>query len=121
MDDKLALQPNNTPGSNQILVPKEKLAQIISQNKELKDDRAALLSMLNSSVEMINFMKQTVFGGTMPTEITVVSMVKLATKIPRILKSMDESNIALLKSNFENIASCASQFLDEDQIKKISK
>jgi hypothetical protein len=112
---------NAQPASDTITVPKAQLQLLIQQNKKNKDDNAQLLSMLNSSVEMLSFVKNTILGGKMPTDMNIGSIIKLATKIPRILNKLDEETINNLSDNFKNIMDCAGQFLSDEQIQKISK
>lgn len=119
MDDKLILQPKNTPGDNQILVSKEKLKILLDQNKQYKDENAQLLNMLNNSVDVIDFIKNKIFGGQIPKDISVGQLVKIATRVPRVLNSLDESTITNISTSMKSIVDCAANFLDDTQIKKL--
>lgn len=125
--DKLLQAAENTPLqppsslNGMIEVPKDQLAQLIAQNRQAKDERAQLIAMLNGSVEVIAFMKNNILGGEIPKEFSLPKIIKLATKIPKILNNLDEATIDQLKKNMTMITSCAEKFLTEDQIKQISK
>lgn len=121
MDDQHQLTVNkDLPEVETIVVPKEALAALIRQNKQGKDDNAELLTMLGASVEILTFVKNTILGGTIPKDMNLGGIIKLATKIPRILNRLDEDTITLLADNMKIIMDCAGKHLSEDQINKIS-
>ena len=109
------------PAPDTINVPKDMLATLIAQNKQAKDDNAKLLAMLNGSVEVIGFMKHNILGGSMPTEMGLPQIIKLATRIPKILNSLDAATMDQLQQNFKMILDCASEFMSDEQLKKISQ
>jgi hypothetical protein len=120
--NELQKQETTTPVQNEMItVPKDQLATLIAQNRQAKDERAQLIAMLNGSVEVIAFMKNNILGGSMPTEFSLPQIIKLATKIPKILNNLDEATIEQLKKNMNMITTCAEKFLSEEQIKQISK
>lgn len=107
--------------SKVIQVPADQLKQMISQLREYKDANADLLAMLNSSVEVIGFVKEKIFGGSLPKEMSVTTIMKLAARIPKVINNMDKETINLIGEHMDKIKDVAGRHLNESQIKQIAK
>jgi hypothetical protein len=113
---------NNAPSTEtHISVPKEQLALLLQQNKKIKDENAQLLSMLHSSVEIIDFMKSNFLGGNSPKDLTIPKLIKIITRLPMKLNQLSKQDTDALAQNFEIIRLVAEQHLSENEIQKISK
>lgn len=119
-DQELTNKENTSIASEMVSVPKDKLALLIQQNKQAKDDKAQLLEMLDCSVDIIDFMKQNFLGGYDPSELNIPKFIKIISKLPMKLNKLSDADKDRLSKNFELIRNVASKYLDETQVKKIS-
>ena len=119
-DQELTNKDNTAAASEMVSVPKDKLALLIQQNKQAKDDKAQLLEMLDCSVDIIDFMKQNFLGGYDPSELNIPKFIKIISKLPMKLNKLSDADKDRLSKNFELIRNVASKHLDESQVKKIS-
>lgn len=95
--------------TNRISVPKEQLALLINQKKELQ-------FMTAEAVELIAGMFE-ILGGKMPKDpLTLVS------KLPGIVRKLrkDDAFIARMKTHIENIIAIAPNHLSEELINKLN-
>lgn len=120
MDTHIAKIDSTLPDENHILVPKDQLTELLRQNKEAKDDKAALIEMLASSVDIIGFMKSNFLNGHNPSELSIPKLIKIITKLPMKLSRLSDEDTKTLSKNFEVVRAVAAKFLDENQLKQIS-
>lgn len=111
--------PEQTPDT--ISIPKEKLQEFTQALIKAKDENQKLMNMLNSSVELFGFMKENIFGGEMPKEMTVGMFMKMGTMLMRLKDKLNDDNMKILGEHMDVIRTTAGEFLSEEQVKKISK
>lgn len=114
-------QGNQVETPETVSIPKEKLLEFTQALIKAKDENQKLMNMLNSSVELFGFMKENIFGGAMPKEMTVGMFMKMGTRLMRLKDKLNDDNMKLLGAHMDVIRETASEFLSEDQVKKISK
>lgn len=101
-----------TPPTDTITVPRPQLAQVLQQNKELKH-------LVSSSAEIIGFIINNVFGGSIPKEFSVMEISRIAIRLPKIVKQLDADTLNNLKINLDDIKALAPMYMTPEQQKRI--
>lgn len=102
-----------TPPTDSITVSRTQLAQVLHQNKELKH-------LVGASADIISFIVNHVFGGSIPTDLNVMEISRIALRLPKIVKHLDSDTLQSLKNNLEDIKSLAPMYMTKDQQKIIN-
>lgn len=97
--------------SENVLVSREQLAQLLQQNKELKEMTIASGDALLIVMEL--------FGGKLPTN--VAQGIALLTRIPKMVESFDETKREHLRNCLAKIALNSEKYLTPDQVKMVEK